>query len=288
MKDRTADQLSADLRILVDCPWSRERKMGLEEFGLSHCRLPLDKVLKIFECQMPVYAVGYNWLDSNAVSAQALLAKTERIIKLYKEAKGDDCSPLYTCEKVILVTHSMGGLVARAAAHLDNSRLFLGIVHGVMPAVGTPSAYQRMVSGVEGSLDREAIAATYRDGVVALMGRSTDRTTPVLANNAGPLQLLPSKEYPPRWLECAFHRDNGTADPILKLPEIDPYKEIYEQKEAWYRLVNPALIDPCKAHINSGIVPWEHYMKMIGLARDSHFMGRIHTFQPWERFDGIS
>ena len=76
--------------------------------------------------RFPVYACGYNWLQSN-IDAAATLAK--RI----KEVIAANNSKSYTCDKVILVTHSMGGLVARACSELAGMRgSIAGIVHGVM------------------------------------------------------------------------------------------------------------------------------------------------------------
>ena len=85
---------------------------------------------KIFE--FPVYAVGYNWTDSNENSGKMLL---DRINEIIAEAKG----VTGLCEKVILITHSMGGLVARAASELWQGRSkILGIIHGVQPVTGAP------------------------------------------------------------------------------------------------------------------------------------------------------
>ncbi|WP_241575579.1 GPI inositol-deacylase, partial [Rosenbergiella nectarea] len=58
------------------------------------------------------------------------------------------------CEKVILVTHSMGGLVARHYSEIldgnNGDKKILGIVHGVMPNLGSPMAYKRMKTGESG------------------------------------------------------------------------------------------------------------------------------------------
>ncbi len=79
-----------------------------EENGLlsevSEC-----EVRKLAEFHYPVYAYGYNWLNSNGVSADALKQRIEQIMKKWQGLGRK-------CEKVILVTHSMGGLVARACA----------------------------------------------------------------------------------------------------------------------------------------------------------------------------
>lgn len=58
----------------------------------------------------------------------------------------------YECKQVIVVTHSMGGLVGRALIHPMYGNLqdkVAGIVHGVMPAIGAPAAYKRMRAGFE-------------------------------------------------------------------------------------------------------------------------------------------
>ncbi|MBW9336870.1 alpha/beta hydrolase, partial [Herbaspirillum sp. RU 5E] len=97
------------------------------------------------EMLYPVHAVGYNWLQSNGVSAQRLGGEIERITAYYR-SKGKHC------EQVILITHSMGGLVTRACAQLPGmAERILGVVHGVMPAIGAPATYKRMRAGFEGA-----------------------------------------------------------------------------------------------------------------------------------------
>jgi predicted alpha/beta hydrolase family esterase len=52
--------------------------------------------------------------------------------------------------KVIIVTHSMGGLVARYASQVSGAKdKILGIVHGVIPDLGSPAAYRRMKVGAK-------------------------------------------------------------------------------------------------------------------------------------------
>ncbi len=73
--------------------------------------LTTEEVALSYQYLFPVHAVGYNWLQSNMDSAQALADRIEKIIGDYK-ASGRKC------EKVIPVTHSMGGLVARYYSEL--------------------------------------------------------------------------------------------------------------------------------------------------------------------------
>lgn len=94
----------------------------------------------------PVHAMGYNWLRGNRDSGVGIAKRITALMKKY-ESQG------FQCEKVILVTHSMGGLVARAVIHPKMGKLndkVLGIVHGVMPAIGAGATYKRMRCGVEG------------------------------------------------------------------------------------------------------------------------------------------
>ena len=77
----------------------------------------------------PVHAMGYNWLRGNKESGVVVAERITELMNKY-ESQG------FQCQKVILVTHSMGGLVARAVIHPEIGKLndqVLGIVHGVMP-----------------------------------------------------------------------------------------------------------------------------------------------------------
>jgi len=90
-----------------------------------------------------VYAVGYNWSASNEHSGKKLKEKIDKAISEGQKNGG-------LCRKAILVTHSMGGLVARWACEQEGARdKVFGVVHGVQPAVGAAAAYWRMKAGFE-------------------------------------------------------------------------------------------------------------------------------------------
>ena len=77
----------------------------------------------------PVYAVGYDWRQSNKDSAGYLDTQITRILTQEK------------AENFVLITHSMGGIVARAcllANASGNSGKLLGVIHIVQPAAGAP------------------------------------------------------------------------------------------------------------------------------------------------------
>jgi hypothetical protein len=61
-------------------------------------------------CWFAVYAFGYNWLQSNGDSAKIIATRINKVIDDFNTAG-------YECNQVIIVTHSMGGLVGRALVH---------------------------------------------------------------------------------------------------------------------------------------------------------------------------
>ena len=180
-------------------------------------------------CFFPVHAMGYNWLQSNGVSGAKMAIRIRELIKKYR-------SENYQCEKVIVVTHSMGGLVARALVHPEIGGLaneVLGVIHGAMPAVGAPAAYKRMRCGFEEGVTKMAIPPK-------VLGNYGYEVTAVLANAPGGLELLPSRAYGNNWLEIR----QGTT--VLKsLPEKgDPYSEIYQIRGRWFSLLREDWINP--------------------------------------------
>jgi hypothetical protein len=169
---------------------------GLE--ALQH-----DEVALSYRYQFPVHAVGYNWLQSNAASADRLASRIDEITAYYRKQFN------YRCDRVILVTHSMGGLVARYYSEVMGLRdKVLGIVHGVMPATGAAATYKRMKTGTEGLAG-------------LALGPTAAAMTAVVGNAPGPLQLLPSRDYGMGWLRI---RD---GQQLVALPASDPYSEIY-------------------------------------------------------------
>jgi pimeloyl-ACP methyl ester carboxylesterase len=190
------------------------------------------------EYQYPVYAVGYNWLRTNAEAAEYLARKIETWVTQWKTAG-------FRCDKVILVSHSMGGLVCRAYARQHEDRV-LGVVHGVQPAVGAPLCYRRIACGTEQTAPGNGGVDNLKMEYFAMIsGRTPAETQPVMAVSPGPLELLPCHLHPPGWLKALVATGAGNATrEVLSLPKADPYDEIYRNTQNWYRLFDPALIDP--------------------------------------------
>lgn len=193
------------------------------------------EVRKLAEFHYPVYAYGYNWLNSNAVSADGLKQRIEQIIKKWRSLGRK-------CEKVILVTHSMGGLVARACAKQIPEKI-AGVVHGCMPALGAPACYRRVACGTEKSSPSKGAAGNYVMGKVAIvMGDTAACTVPVIGNSAGALELLPNHLYPSPWLFASIRPRRGETQ-TFALPTDDPY-QFYADLKPWYRMIDPSLLDP--------------------------------------------
>ncbi|KVD50866.1 hypothetical protein WS61_29805 [Burkholderia sp. ABCPW 11] len=191
-----------------------------------------------------VYAIGYNWLQSNEKSARDVIegldvkdkktGKTTRLMGI-KEIIAENHSG-----KAIILTHSMGGLVARMAIAMHGAAdLMHGVFHNVLPATGAPIAAKRFRTGggSEGGIDG------FING--ALLGSDANEFVAVAANAPGALELLPMPDYhngEPWWI---FSRLDGT--PVMKLPQQgDVYNEVFINPK-WYGLVpqeSTSLLDP--------------------------------------------
>lgn len=230
-----------------------------------------------------VYAIGYNWLQSNDASAKQVVdgsdyedPQTKKKTRLMgiKEIIAENHS-----DKAIILTHSMGGLVARfALANCDAENLIHGVFHNVQPATGAPIVAKRFRTGGgnEGGMN------SFING--ALAGPTAKSFAGVAANSPGALELLPMPDYrekEPWWI---FARING--DPVMQLPQNgSAFKEIYANKK-WYGLApEEELLDPTgnvKERLNLagyGQTVYENFVTTLGLVTDSQIQitNRYHA-----------
>lgn len=139
----------------------------------------------------------------------------------------------------------MGGLVARHYSELmSGNKNVLGIVHGVMPATGSATAYKRVKAGV-----------AMPEGLV--VGSNAAEVTAVFAQSPGPLQLLPSPEYGMGWLKI---KDGGKT---VSLPQQEPYGEIYTARGKWWSLCDEKLINPLDPKQKTIDIDWDNFEKLI-------------------------
>lgn len=236
--------------------WKKLMLLDPKERGMNLEPLTESQLEKHAQHYFPAYAVGYNWLDDCTASSLRLEQRILDIIESWKNAKR-------RCSKVILVTHSMGGLVARACAKRIPDKI-AGVIHGVMPALGAPAAYRRLACGTEASSPSNGAMDDLSGLAISkILGDTPEMTTPVLATAPGALGLLPNQLYPQPWLHIrvmmsvglqpAVHGGRGdtirqreTPVDYLHMPNAkvsNPY-DLYRDMTSWYRMINPLLADP--------------------------------------------
>lgn len=128
----------------------------------------------------PVYCVGYDWRQGNQKSGNYLAA---RIPKILDDAKA---------EKAILLTHSMGGLVARSAMNGNPvlEKQVLGVVHTVQPVAGAVVLYRRLFTGMIGGLDGGG--GVKGAALETMLGNTAAKFGAIMSGLPGPMQLLPT------------------------------------------------------------------------------------------------
>ncbi|WP_415919325.1 esterase/lipase family protein [Tateyamaria sp. SN6-1] len=178
-----------------------------------------------------VFAHPYNWTDDNRTSAQGL-ARTVAQAVADTTAKWAHM-PEVRILKPVLVTHSMGGLVARAYTQIRGGAGDVhGVIHGAMPTDGSPATYKRMLSGFEG------VASV-------VLGFNQGQVTATAGNMPGALQLLPNSRHKSvdgstNWLRLVGRSGNRRAS----YPRGDAYREIYTEARQWWRLIHERYLDP--------------------------------------------
>ncbi len=220
--------------------WQDEAQTSPADWGdtQGNAGLSLGDIKHMANYHFDVWGCGYNWLQSNKDSGQAVadFIRTQ-VLPSYKGA----------AQKVVVVTHSMGGLVARALTQIHHCSDVLGVVHGVQPATGAPASYKRMRAGFEGVEQ-------------VILGRNAAEVTAVLAHSPGGLELLPTADYNggKAWLKVrGVNTPANTPDAMLPLalPQTgDPYAEIY-LSDQWYGLLpkqSEGMLDMQKHGANEG------------------------------------
>jgi len=173
----------------------------------------------LFMIPNPVYAFGYDWRRSNVDSGAALLTFVADVLAKHAGAR-----------RVILVTHSMGGIVGRAAMALNPGVVasILGVVHGAQPSNGAVVAYRRFLTGSNSQTD-PATSGGFMGKVAAfvlnrIMGSTPTSYATLQAGLPGPMQLMPNHLYHHFddrgvWLRSAPTANLDAAFGVYALPE---------------------------------------------------------------------
>ena len=244
-----ADQrLAKTIDLLIDHGWDQ---IAWGFYGDVLTKLAEGHFSELSRCFVhPVYAFGYNWIANNQDAGAKLAARITQIITNENYAN-------HPCDKVILVSHSMGGLVTRSCVINEKgvADKVMGIIHGAQPATGAPAAYRRMRAGFEGP--NSNIVKNFVAGITnRVMGLDDSRVVPILAKCVGGLELLPTMFYKTnagskQWLTMSAKGGQQAA----ALPYGDPYGDIYQSEstakhtlsndEAFLQLIpHPALLSP--------------------------------------------
>jgi len=184
MTDNTNDDLETD-----------ENGLGWEgmawDFYVPFLRFLKNQEFRLALC--PIYAVGYDWRQDIGFLGDFLAQRIENIIT--------NKDVLHA----VIITHSMGGLVTRAAlkAKADIAKKILGVIHVVQPTVGAVVAYRRFFTGAISEIDGGG-------GLSRILGNTGEKYAAVISGLTGPMQLIPSNLYKNRnneaWLR---YRENG-------------------------------------------------------------------------------
>lgn len=166
-------------------------KQGYTEVAASFYRKFLVSTHKWFSdfAKMPVYAFGYDWRQGNFESGKKL---QEKILDVLDKESAKQC---------IIVTHSMGGYVARVAIknYPDLQSKVLGVIHCVQPVLGATVLHRRFFTGMQTGIingyDGSSLSPTDL-GFSAILGRSPREFGENMSVLEGPTELLPTEGYP--------------------------------------------------------------------------------------------
>lgn len=131
----------------------------------------------------PVYAFGYDWRQPNRATGLQLCAFIDQVLQ--RES----------ASQVAIVTHSMGGLVARAAYFSPTlGAKVRGAVHSAQPSNGAVVAYRRFLTGCLSPYDGnryDVFAIIIRN----IMGNTREEYAALISGVPGPMELLPNNQY---------------------------------------------------------------------------------------------
>jgi pimeloyl-ACP methyl ester carboxylesterase len=164
----------------------------------------------------PVYAFGYDFRQSNIASGLRLQTFIADVLSQHPRA-----------EQVIVVTHSMGGLVARAAMATNPAIIssIRTVIHGAQPSMGAVVAYRRFFTGAVTSFDGGDTASFVLERVI---GSTPDEYRELQVGLPGPLELLPSHLYARNdvrmrpWLVMQPQPDLSTVPGMYMVPLSPP------------------------------------------------------------------
>lgn len=205
--------------------------------------------------ESPAFAIGYAWSDSNLDSGEIAAG---RIVEIVAKCKARAEATGAQCPGAILVTHSMGGYVARAAALVSGAESdILAVFSNVIPTDGSPTTIYRTHFGNDrpnnGFFGGLTAYITYQ-----VLGSHGADVTCLFGHMPGAQQLFPNKRYRTNSSSEDIHGNPTTPGDAawvkIKNPDNslwgefptggDPYTEIYRRPEVIFCGVNPEWLYP--------------------------------------------
>ncbi len=173
----------------------------------------------------PVWAFGYDWRrGANLIAAGGSpYADGEHFDAFLQKVFSDTYAELpkwhWPAKKqVIVVTHSMGSLVARYISEVAaRGADMAGIVHLAQPTTGAPAATLRLMMGTQAEADVQ-LGGDEERIVRNIMGLSPYRYLSEVAQLVGPNTLLASNDYSADPVKAVA----GPSDPIDWVQWLDP------------------------------------------------------------------
>ena len=207
----------------------------------------------------PVWAFGYDWRRGADLIAEGggPYASGEHFKAFLQKVFADAYAELPKWhwpgkKQVIVVTHSMGSLVARYISEVVGCGADMaGIVHLAQPTTGAPAATLRLMMGTQAEAD--ASLGGDEDRIVRnIMGLSPYRYLSEVAQLVGPNTLLSSNDYSADPVKAVA----GPGEPIDWIQWLDP-------KGAHNTFVSQAAVDTARGP--SGL-PKLHKHERLGWA----------------------
>jgi hypothetical protein len=142
-----------------------------------------------------------------------------------------------------------------------------------MPALGAPACYRRIACGTEKwSPSNGAIDNIKAARVAEIIGEEPAATMAIMGMSPGALELLPNHLYPKPWLYVHVvsrvnHKD--VSREIARFPAGNPY-DLYRDLRSWYRVIDPALVDPAKKYRGDQAIVERIVKDAVGIAEKFH------------------
>lgn len=169
----------------------------------------------------PIYALGYDWRKSIKDCAAEVQPRIEKILA---DRNAD---------KVVIVTHSMGGLVARYLSKSGFEGKIAGMVHVAQPVDGAPLVYRRFIRGADDIPANEK----NREEKMQLFGFSGWAFAAQASALPGLCEMLPNDKY--QYQEKAGPKRGPWRSNFKKGVAIEPGRSVWKD---YLKTGNPGVV----------------------------------------------